>query len=223
MEKAAGNYVKTGFFALAMAFMEAAVVIYLRALYYPEGFAFPLAVMAPGILMTEIIREIASIIMIISVAYLASGDFYGRFAAFLYIFALWDIFYYVFLKALILWPVSLLEWDLLFLIPVPWLGPVLAPLICSFTMIALAVLIEAARCRFRNFRIKFFEWVFLCTGAFIVFMSFIKNSSLVTEGVPPPGADFMIPAFGWDIFVAGEILIIISMIFISRRILYEKK
>ena len=37
-------------YAVAMGYLEAAVVVYLRAIYYPEGFSFPLKPMDAGIL-----------------------------------------------------------------------------------------------------------------------------------------------------------------------------
>jgi membrane protein implicated in regulation of membrane protease activity len=59
-------------------------------------------------------------------------------------FAIWDIFYYIFLWLLIGWPESFFTWDILFLLPVTWVGPVLAPVINSLTMIVLAGLILLA-------------------------------------------------------------------------------
>ncbi|MBL7138880.1 MAG: hypothetical protein ISS17_08905, partial [Bacteroidales bacterium] len=131
-------------FAIAMGFLESAVVVYLRAIYYPEGFAFPLKIIEGPVATTEILREAATLIMLITVAILAARRWIIRFAWFIYIFAIWDIFYYIFLWLLLGWPESLLTWDILFLIPTTWVGPVLAPVINSLTMIALAgVMIRA--------------------------------------------------------------------------------
>ena len=44
-------------FAIGMAFLESAVVVYLRALYYPEGFVFPLKTMDSTLALTELLRE----------------------------------------------------------------------------------------------------------------------------------------------------------------------
>src|SRR4030065_1101828 len=122
-------------FGIAMGFLEAAVVVYLRQIYYPEGFAFPLKAMALGELSIEYLREISTIVMLFSIGIIAGRYFYDRFAYFLFCFGIWDIFYYVWLKILLNWPSSLLTWDILFLIPVVWAGPVLAPIICATTMI----------------------------------------------------------------------------------------
>ena len=58
------------FFGIAMAFLESAVVIYLRKIYYPEGFSFPLSPIDSLIGITEILREAATLIMLISIAIL---------------------------------------------------------------------------------------------------------------------------------------------------------
>src|SRR5260370_7926441 len=81
-------------------------------------------------------REAATIVMLAAIA-LAGADNAGQWAAaFAIAFGTWDIAFYAFLKLLLDWPASLLTWDILFLIPIPWVGPVLAPVIVSASMIA---------------------------------------------------------------------------------------
>jgi hypothetical protein len=93
-----------GVFAVSMGFLEAIVVVYLRELYYPEGFSFPLNEIPPRILGTEIMREACTLVMLASVAALAGRDKYTRLSCFLFIFGIWDIFYYAGLKLLLGWP-----------------------------------------------------------------------------------------------------------------------
>ena len=121
-------------FAVAMGFLESAVVIYLRTIYYPEGFAFPIKLSGQTIALTEVLREAATLVMLFTVSLIADKKGINRFAYFLLAFAVWDIFYYIFLKLLIHWPASFFTWDILFLIPFIWVGPVLAPIINSITM-----------------------------------------------------------------------------------------
>ena len=128
-------------FAVAMGFFEAAVVIYLRKLMYPAGFSFPLAPIEHGLAVTEILREAATLIMLLSAGILAGRYATERFAWFIYAFAIWDIFYYIFLKLLIGWPESFMTWDILFLIPATWVGPVITPVIVSLSMIVLAAVV----------------------------------------------------------------------------------
>ncbi|MEI2825904.1 MAG: hypothetical protein V9F04_05470 [Dermatophilaceae bacterium] len=113
-------------YAIAMAFLESAVVIDLRALYYPVEFTFPMAPIDRRIAITELLREVATMVMLLAPGAMLTRRALERFAWFIYCFGVWDIFYYVFLKAILDWPVTLLDWDILFLVPVPWVGPVLA-------------------------------------------------------------------------------------------------
>ena len=85
-------------FSIAMGFMETAIVVYLRELYYPKGFQFPLTVIPSNIALVEFLREAATLIMLIGIGIVAGKNKPQRFAFFIYCFAIWDIFYYVFLK-----------------------------------------------------------------------------------------------------------------------------
>src|SRR5208283_6132585 len=84
---------------------------------------------------TEVVREAATLLMLGAVAAAVGGNFRQWLAFFLLAFGAWDISYYAFLKVLIDWTKSLLTWDVLFLIPVPWSAPVLAPALVALTMI----------------------------------------------------------------------------------------
>lgn len=160
-------------FAITMAYLETAIVVYLRELYYPNGFSFPLMPIKNNIALVEIWREVATILMLISISVLVAKKFSERFAYFLLAFAVWDIFYYVFLKLLLNWPESFLTWDILFLIPLPWVGPVIAPVLLSLTMIFFAVLILFFNIEFEKVKIKALDWMLLTLGSFVVILSFI--------------------------------------------------
>lgn len=125
-------------FGMAMGFLEAMTVVYMRQKYFPQGFAFPLGPLPPHTLVLESLREMATILMLAIIAMLGSKNPLRRLAYFVYIFGIWDLSYYGALKLLLNWPPSLLTWDVLFLIPVPWVAPVLAPMICSFIMMGIA-------------------------------------------------------------------------------------
>lgn len=148
----------SGIFGIAFGFVEAAVVVYLRAAggllpgYTGElaGVAqnapdleaqLRLAAQMPHSLMTvEPLREGATILMLVSVALLMGRTPRDRWAAFLWTFALWDIMYYVGLWATIGWPSSLTNPDVLFLVPVPWISQVWYPVLVS-TLCLAAVLV----------------------------------------------------------------------------------
>ena len=108
-------------FAIAMAYFEAAVVVYLRELFYPDYFPFPLKFIPLNLLAIELFREAATLVMLTAVAVVVGKKFWERFGYMIILFGVWDIFYYVWLKVTIGWPVSLQDWDILFLIPIPWL------------------------------------------------------------------------------------------------------
>ena len=162
-------------FSVAMGMLESSVVIYLRELYYPGGFQFPLKATSYTIAVTELFRELATLIMLIGIGMLAGKNKQTRFAWFIYSFAIWDIFYYVFLYLIIDWPLSLLDWDVLFLLPIIWVGPVWAPVFLSFLMILLAYSILHFAKHRSNSNLKLREWNVLIAGAFIVIIAFCKD------------------------------------------------
>jgi hypothetical protein len=205
--------------AIAMAFLETSVVVYLRELYYPKGFSFPLAVMPSSIAVTELLREFATLVMLISIGFIAGINRWQRFAWFLYSFAIWDIFYYVFLKWLIDWPSSWYTWDILFLLPVAWTGPVLAPVIVSVSMIILAIVILLADRNRIVLRVRWPESLLVLTGAVVIFISFIldfmvfviRDYSLVQLFSTATSAEvvrnYTPVSYNWFLLLAGEIFI----------------
>ncbi|MHC1702461.1 MAG: hypothetical protein AB9846_01010 [Tenuifilaceae bacterium] len=162
-------------FSIAMAFLETSVVVYLRALYYPEGFNFPLKMLDKNIAIVEIFREFATIVMLLGAGFIAGRTKTEKFGLFLYSFAVWDIFYYIFLKVILNWPESLLTWDVLFLIPTTWVGPVIAPVIISFVMIAFATFISRFTSRNLGTRINPIEWILLISGSLVLIIGFVYD------------------------------------------------
>ncbi len=226
-----GKFFVVTSFAIAMGFLESAVVVYMRALLYPEGFDFPLSPIPPQLALTEILREAATLVMLITISMLAARRFSTRFAWFLYSFAIWDLFYYLFLWLLLGWPQSLLTWDILFLIPTTWTGPVVSPVIVALTMIlfALIILIRAER-NLPSF-IPERSWLFLIAGSLVLIFSWILDYSrhmlehfstgaLLRAGNPEvlewamryePGH------FPWPIFIAGELIVLTGIWFYIKN------
>jgi hypothetical protein len=123
-------------YAIAMAFLEAVVVVYIRGLL---NITNDHVALGPYVTM-EVWREAATIVMLASVGWLAGRQGIERWAYGLFAFGIWDIFYYVWLKVLIGWPASFWAWDVLFLIPLRWWGPVLSPMLIAFLICVVAVL-----------------------------------------------------------------------------------
>ncbi|MBN1901154.1 hypothetical protein JW926_07510 [Candidatus Sumerlaeota bacterium] len=183
-------------FGITMGYFEASVVVYLRALFYPDGFSFPLAKGSLDIILVELGREAMSIGMLIAVGVLAGRSFFERFGVFCFAFGVWDILYYAFLKLILNWPESLFTWDILFLIPVPWVGPVWAPVLCSLCFIVSCVLIVRAEDMKKPLRPSPFEWAIAILGGLIVILSFCEESLAIMRGGIPQ-------SFAWHIFFLG--------------------
>ncbi len=170
---------------VAFGYIEASVVVYLREIYYPEGFAFPLVIIQDHIMLTEIIREAVTLLIIWATVCLSYRKLQSRIAAYIVLFGIWDIFYYLFLKLLLNWPESLGTLDILFLIPAPWVGPVWAPVLVSlgFIYAGMAILI-------RNHQNHFFQFgkgfiVFELIAALLIIISFIiPGSSVIEQSLP---------------------------------------
>jgi hypothetical protein len=226
-------------FSVAMAFLESAVVVYLRALYYPEGFTFPLKLIAPEIAVTEFIRELATMVMLIGIGIIAGRKNIERFAFFIFSFAIWDIFYYVFLKLLLGWPSSLLTCDILFMIPLSWVGPVIAPVINSLTMLLLASVIIYFVEKKGFAQVGTINWILLIIGSLIIIVSYmleytdfmLKHMSIAelfnynnSEKIIKFTTEFIPARFNWILFIIGEFfhLLAIGFLYFRMKNKYQK-
>lgn len=190
-------------FGIAFAYIEAVVVVYLRTIFHPASFTFPLTEFGISplwerLLPTEIGREAASMVLISIAAWLFGKNLQQRFAYLLTIFAVWDIFYYIWLKVLIGWPASITDWDILFLIPTPWASPVLAPVLVSLTLLAFAVIILYRSSRDRAIKVTLTDWLGFSLAGLVVVVSFCIAGLHITE------PDFQ-AHFYWPVFAAGHL------------------
>jgi hypothetical protein len=213
-------------FAIAMGFLETSVVVYLRALMYPDGFDFPLAPFQKPLAITEIIREAATIIMLVGAGVIAGKTFILRFAYFIYAFAVWDIFYYVFLKLLLDWPQSFYTWDILFLIPVAWVGPVLSPVIVSFTMILFFFVIIRKSLSKPGVNPGWKNWTLLTFGSVVIvvawtmdYSAFLLNHYKLHQMWNIPLREILVlsqtyipRSFNWYLFGFGELMILFAIL-----------
>jgi len=219
-------------FAVAMGFLEAIVVVYIRELYYPEGFDFPLKALPPWLIGIEWIREITTLLMLGAVAWISGKTFLKKLGNFLFLFGVWDIFYYVALKLFLGWPETLLTWDILFLIPITWVGPVLAPVICSILMILMALVFDYLEKNKNLNQLKTKELSLLFAGAALVYYTFTVDFTMIllnggflkrftTLASDPEFQQIIttwIPGtFNWGIFAVGIIVICSGNFLIIRR------
>jgi hypothetical protein len=202
-------------FGTAFGYLEAAVVSYLRILHeparrqiYPDRAAselFPLLTLkqveAAGqeqrnTLYVEIGREAATMVMLAAIALAVAGNARQWTAAFAIAFGVWDIVFYAGLKLLLDWPASLLTWDILFLIPVPWVGPVAAPVLVSVAMITGGIWCLSREAAGRPLRIGARHIFGVVLGALVIILSFTLDYRNITAGgVPHP--------FHWGVFALG--------------------
>ena len=181
---------------VAFGYIEASVVVYLREIYYPEGFAFPVVIIQDRIMLTEVLREAATLIIIWATVCLTYKRLQSRIAAFIVLFGIWDIFYYIFLKLLLNWPESLGTYDILFLIPAPWVGPVWSPVLVSigFIYAGTAILIRNHQNHFLHFG-KVFILLELFAVLLIIVSFIIPGSSVIEQSLPTH--------FPWYLFLIG--------------------
>lgn len=217
-----GRFLALTLFALGMAYVEAACVVYLWEKVYPEGFAFPLPTLVQlremgciGLLGVELGREVATMAMLAGAAIAAGRTRVQRIASFLFLFGSWDIFYYGWLRALSEWthfpvfPESLSSWDVLFLIPVVWAAPVYAPMVVAATMLLFAVLLVVAERRGPLIRTDLRFWIIEAIAAAMILASFIWNYEIVLAG--------MVPTFyPWWLLFPAEIIAVTAFVYLIR-------
>jgi hypothetical protein len=230
------QYIPLIIFAVSMGLLEAIVVVYIRELYYPDGFRFPLKELPSRLIVIEWVREISTLFMLGSVAWITGKNLLKRLSAFLFLFGIWDIIYYIGLKIFIGWPESLLTWDILFLIPITWVGPVLAPVLCSLLMVAMALLIDYRQLKNNLQNLKLTELAFLFSGAAVIYFTFtvdfgmilIKGNFLRDFFTLPENREFLDiltswqpSTFNWGIFAFGIIIICVGIFLINKRSLVK--
>jgi hypothetical protein len=205
-------------FAIAMANVEAVLVIHLRSIYYPDHplTIFPLNLMSQRDLVIEWGREVATVVMILAVALLAARRVIAVFAAFVYVFGIWDIFYYVWLKLLIGWPTSWLEWDVLFLIPWPWFGPWLTPVLISLLFViwggwTLSMIQHGQDVRFTPTTLVLFV-----IGAALALAAFLLPAVPLLPAGEEAFRGYQPSEFSWRLYVVGYVLMATSLWITAR-------
>ena len=191
-------------FAMAMAWVESAVVFYLRTHmdrivpYQPD----PLPVIG-GIAAVELPREFATLVMLFAVGVLAGKTWRARWGYALIAFGVWDIFYYVFLKVMCGWPQSLFDWDVLFLIPLVWWGPVLAPVLISLLMISWGTLVSQVASAQPAASPGWGAWLLNIFGGIVALYVFMADS-LRVAGNGLESIRTMLPVqFNWPLFLVA--------------------
>jgi hypothetical protein len=186
-------------YAVAMALLEAVVVAYIRALLDVTANHVSLG---PYVRM-ELWREVATIVMLIAVGWLAGRRPLDRLSYGLFAFGLWDIAYYAWLKVLIDWPRTLLDWDILFLIPVRWWGPVLSPvlvagLVCTTAVLAVMQMERGERPRITPARVGT-----VLSGAVLALVVFMSDSLRALAAGQSDWNELRPESFQWPLFLVA--------------------
>jgi len=203
-------------YAIAMALVEAALVVHLRHVYYPQNplALFPLVLLTPDDLALELARELATVVMILTVAVLTARGFVRRFAAFVFVFGLWDLFYYVWLKLYLDWPSQWLEWDILFLIPWPWFGPWLAP-----ALIALLFVFWGgwALTTPHELRLRSTDGMLFVAGALLALAAFLTPAWPLLAGGTAAFHGWMPDTFAWPLYLVGIAVMATALVRVMRE------
>jgi hypothetical protein len=228
--KALWRWIWVVFFAIAFACVESSVVVYLREIYFEGSFYFPIVLewkdgklLVDNLMRIEFGREIATILMLVAVGCAAGRHALQRFCFFMIAFGVWDIFYYIWLWVMVRWPESLMTWDLLFFVPLPWVGPVITPVLIALAMAIAGSLVIYYDETHGIRQWRWFDWVLEMTCALLMIIAFCwdwKNIMQIADvgernGIPVVFAWWLyLPAF---LFAAAYFVVRLRQMVIANR------
>src|SRR4030095_10158998 len=191
-------------FAIAMAWVESASVFYIRALVDRiEPYQTNPLPISGALGNVELWREASTLVMLATVGLLAGRTWRQRAGYAALAFGIWDMSYYVFLRVISGWPKSLLDWDILFLLPLPWWGPVLAPVCIALVMILWGTLATQSGDRATDAR---WAWALGCVGIVLALAVFMVDAWRAL----PDGRDAVLRVlpddFNWPLFLVALLL-----------------
>lgn len=213
------RWVTVVLYAMAMAWVESAVAFYLRTMMAQMDPYHPYPVhLAKGIGHAELVREAATMVMLLTVGWLAAKNWRSRVAYMFIAFGVWDIFYYIFLKVISGWPHSIFNWDLLFLIPLPWWGPVLAPCCIATLMILGGTLVT----QFSRAGVRLWPggltWIISFGGAAVALYVFMADTIRVAPQGGEAARNVLPNSFNWPLFLAALVLMATPVLEIARNV-----
>ena len=221
MNRLVSKIIWISIFSIAMAYLEAAIVVYLRRLFGIGDLILQVPPFDQQIAVIELGRELATLIMLLAIGWIAGHNIQSRLSYTLIAFGVWDNFYYLWLNVFIGWPKSLLDPDLLFLIPLPWWGPVLSPVLISILMITggVAVLRENVN----NNPVHFPQsiWIPLILGVLLLLYSFMADAIQILPASTAALNDLRPTQFNWPAYVIGLSLASVSILQLMTR--HKKK
>lgn len=205
-------------FAIAMAWVESAVVYDLRTMVdriepYQSDPLPLIGRLGP----VELVREFATMVMLFTVGVLAGKTWRTRLGYSAIAFGVWDIFYYIFLKVICGWPHSLLDWDVLFLLPLPWWGPVLAPMLIALLMIAWGTLATQTESRPVSRVSSLVVWAMNAAGVALAFYVFMADALRVADQGIEVIRKVLPTEFNWPLFLIALALLAAPAVRLAAR------
>jgi len=192
-----------GLFAIAMAYLESGVVVYLRRLYGISDLILSVPPFDPQIGAIELGRELATLVMPLTMGWVAGKKFQSRLGFAVFAFGVWDIFYYVWLSVFIGWPQNLLDPDLLFLLPLPWWGPVLSPVLIAALMVIGGALVVNKNEHELRLIPSSMDWVLLAGGILTILYTFMADALSVLPADAQTLGQLRPSEFNWPVYLVG--------------------
>ena len=211
MNKAYSKIFWVSAFSIAMAYLEAAVVVYLRRVYGISDLILQVPPFDAQIAAIEVGRELATLVMLLCIGWIAGETFQSRVGFAFITFGLWDIFYYVWLRVFMGWPQSILEPDLLFLIPLPWWGPVLAPVLIALLMVIGGIFTVIKVEKNGPLHMDAWSWVCLITGVLILLYTFMADALIALPADASTLSSLKPSQFNWPVYSLGFSLSVIAL------------
>ena len=219
------NWMWVVIFAIAFAWVEGSVVVYLREIYFDGSFYFPVVTeweegkfVVDKLTRIELGREIATLLMLVAVGCAAGENALQKFCFFMIAFGIWDIFFYIWLWVMVRWPESLMTWDLLFVIPLPWVGPVITPMLIALAMAAAGSLIIYYEKKGCVIHWRWYDLVIELGCGLVMIIAFCwdwKNIVRIPDG---PLRNGIPNAFAWWLYLPAYLLAIIYFVVRLKQI-----
>jgi hypothetical protein len=211
MDRAFFKIIWVSVFSIAMAYLEAAVVVYLRRVYGITNLILQVPPFDKQIAVIEVGRELTTLVMLLCIGWIAGETFRSRVGFTFITFGLWDIFYYIWLRVFIGWPLSIFEPDLLFLIPLPWWGPVLSPVLIALLMVTGGIIAVIKTEKKQALHIDAWFWVCLITGVLILLYTFMADALIALPADASTLSGLKPSQFNWPVYFLGFGLCVIAL------------
>jgi hypothetical protein len=211
MNKSIAKILWVSVFSIAMAYLEAAVVVYLRRLYGISDLILQVPPFDRQIAVIEVGREFSTLVMLLCIGWIAGKTIHSRIGFALITFGLWDIFYYIWLRVLIGWPQSVIEPDLLFLIPLPWWGPVLSPVLIALLMVVGGAIAVIRTENNGTLKIDPWFWLSLITGVLIMLFTFMSDALKALPADVATLSSLKPSPFNWPVYLIGLALVVVAL------------